>query len=64
MTEEKRKCKLHGCQQEFVPPLAAPHKLFCCEGHRNQFHGFQLREARKFLQAQKAAGQPKMATER
>lgn len=64
MTEEKRKCKLAGCQQEFVPPVAAPHKLFCCEGHRNEFHGGQLREARQFLAAQRQQGQPKMAKER
>lgn len=48
----KRKCALPGCQQEFSPPAAAPHKKFCCVKHKDQFHSGEILRARRLLAMQ------------
>ena len=47
-----RLCRL--CGKPFPPQRRAPHKAFCSEAHRMEWHGARLRELRAKLQKQKA----------
>lgn len=50
MKSTKRNCK--NCTAPFVPPPTAPHKEFCSEQCRNEWHSRRRRKALDMLKEQ------------